>query len=114
MQDDPTNRCIISRLFDLITDDIFFLQTHRCNQDLPIGTNKFESNILNDESTDEAGQTKQDEEGVYKGQGREFDISSSDTIKWCCSIALHLLQLSLNTDENRPSGFKLNEIKSDK
>ena len=114
MQDDPTNRCIISRLFDLITDDIFFLESHLCNQDLPSGTNKVESSILNAASTDAVGQIKEDEEGVYKEQGRDFDITSSATIQWCCSIALHLLQLSLNTDENRPSGFKLNEIKSDK
>ena len=50
---------------------------------------------------------QQQQPGAFTEDGEErrcddFRISSSATIKWSCSIALHLLQLSLNVNsENR-------------
>ena len=40
MQEDPTNRCIISKLFDLITDDMFLQESSAANRThlLPKGT----------------------------------------------------------------------------
>ena len=52
-----------------------------------------------------------------KEEGNHFvEISSSATIKWCCSIALHLLQLSLNVGNRtrrNDSTLDLMKLKSD-
>ena len=114
VQDDPTNRCIISRLFDLITDDIFFQESNPFNQDLPRGTHTVTSTLSNDRNKEAVGTLEYSEQEAYQEEENDFEISSSATIKWCCSIALHLLQLSLNINEKRPRAFTFQEIKSDK
>ena len=59
-----------------------------------------------------------DDSGANEKEGDNYDveISSSATIKWCCSIALHLLQLSLNVgNETRRNDrtLDLKKLKSD-
>ena len=56
--------------------------------------------------------------GAYEKEGdnHDIEISSSATIKWCCSIALHLLQLSLNVGNKtrrNDSTLDLKKLKSD-
>ena len=87
---------------------------HSRNQDSARGLQLTESNPLHGKNKKELGRiTLNDPEASKEGES-DFEISSSATIKWCCSIALHLLQLSLNINEKRPRAFKLQEIKSDK
>ena len=59
-----------------------------------------------------------DNSGAYEKEENNYDveISSSATIKWCCSIALHLLQLSLNVGNKtrrNDSTLDLKKLKSD-
>ena len=118
MKDDPINRSIISRLFDLITDEMFFRATRPNDNEeiekqtdgammIPVNT---DANKVRGILSDNAGDNKEEEDN----QG--FEISSSATITWCCSIALHLLQLSLNVgNETRRNDTALNlkKLKSD-
>ena len=74
---------------------------------MPVDT---DSNQVRGILNDNTGDDKEEEDN----QG--FEISSSATIKWCCSIALHLLQLSLNVgNETRRNDTALNlkKLKSD-
>ena len=114
MKDDPINRSIISRLFDLITDEMFFRDTRPNDNEkqtdgammMPVDTDSNQvRGILSNN-----GDIKEEEDNQC------FEISSSATIKWCCSIALHLLQLSLNVgNETRRNDTALNlkKLKSD-
>ena len=114
MKDDPVNRCIISRLFDLITDEVFF-QT----------TSPNDKKAVEEETTGAVKSVKTrvcgigiDNTGANEKEGDNYDveISSSATIKWCCSIALHLLQLSLNVGNRtrrNDSTLDLKQLKSD-
>ena len=115
MKDDPINRSIISRLFDLITDEMFFRATRPNDNEkqtdgammMPVDT---DSNQVRGILSHNAGHNKEEEDN----QG--FEISSSATIKWCCSIALHLLQLSLNVSnetKRNDTALNLKKLKSD-
>ena len=118
MKDDPINRSIISRLFDLITDEMFFRASRPNDNEelekhtdgammLPVDT---DSNKVIGILIHNTGDNKEDEHN----QG--FEISSSATIKWCCSIALHLLQLSLNVGnetKRNDTALNLKKLKSD-
>ena len=64
-------------------------------------------NIKNKNEVEVETQEQQEQPGAFTEEEEEtrcddVRISSSATIKWSCSIALHLLQLSLNVNsENR-------------
>ena len=73
---------------------------------IPVGTRK-----------ESASGARHDGTEANEDDNRDLEISSSATIKWCCSIALHLLQLSLNVDSktrrNEDISKDLEELKSD-
>ena len=93
VQEDPTNHCIISKLFDLITDDILLqtnCPTRTSKKVLPEATKAVVSNFP---PFKENPIQNNQPEAVAQQQEEQSDseISSSATIKWSSSMALHLL-----------------------
>ena len=102
MKENPINRSIISQLFDLISDDIFLddYYPHNANVYQEAVTRSLESSSSDSSKNISNGLTTEKPDTSEKDDG-ETEIYSSRTIKWCSSIALHLLQLSLNINTNR-------------
>ena len=86
----------------------------RC-QDLPGETRIAAESDLSDETSQESihSISYNDPEACQEVEN-DFEISSFATIKWCSSIALHLLQLSLNINEKRKTPLNLRKIQSEK
>ena len=114
MQDDPINRSIISRIFDLITDNMFFQEGYPRHQEFSGKTRSAVKSKYSDDARENSLSKKLNNED-WSCQRVEYDveISSSATIKWCSSIALHLLQLSLNINETRTKSLNLRKINSE-
>ena len=108
MKENPINRSIISQLLDLISDDIFFEDCYPHNVNVSQGgvTKSLESSTF-DSSENTTNSVTNKRPDPSEKDDKESEIFSSRTIKWCSSIALHLLQLSLNINTNRE-----NEISS--
>ena len=102
MKENPINRTIISQLLDLISDDIFFegCYPHNVNVSKGAVTKSLESSTFDSSKNTTNSVTNKRPDHSEKDDG-ESEIFSSRTIKWCSSIALHLLQLSLNINTNR-------------
>ena len=82
---------------------MFFQESSTSNHDLPEGTNVVASHLPHGETNITVNRRRNNAPEACKEEERDFEISSSATIKWSCSIALHLLQLSLNINEKRTS-----------
>ena len=102
-----------------MTDDILY-QTTRPNDNNAFDEHNKEAMMipieLRKENVYGAG-SNQAESIKDQEDNRDMEISSSATIRWCCSIALHLLQLSLNVDsetrKNQDFSKDLEKLKSD-
>ena len=118
MKDDPVNRSIISRLFDLITDEMFFQATSPNDNEVLDDETHGAKMIPHYTGNEIDGATGDDHVGVDQNEedSNDEEISSSATIKWCCSIALQLLQLSLNVGndaERNDTNLDFKKLKSD-
>ena len=102
MKENPINRSIISQLFDLISDDIFLddYYPHNAIVYQEAVTRSLESSTFDSSENTTNSVTNKRPDPSEEDDG-ESEIFSSRTIKWCSSIALHLLQLSLNINTNR-------------
>ena len=102
VKENPINRSIISQLFDLISDDIFFEECYPHNVNVSRGavTKSLKSSSF-DSSKKTTNSLTMEKSDTSEKEDIELEISSSRTIKWCSSIALHLLQLSLNINTNK-------------
>ena len=102
MKENPINRSIISQLLDLISDDIFFEDCYPHNVNVSQGTvTKSLESCTFDSSKNTTNSVTNKRPDPSEEDDGESEIFSSRTIKWCSSIALHLLQLSLNINTNR-------------